>query len=320
MLILNIVAILAALALAQRPSSTTKGPRSSKGLVPKREGNQPTTSDGTQPTPIGGDQPYPVEGIPTSSPKGKPKSSAKGKQTTPVKGKPTSSVKGKPKSSVKGKPTSSGKGKPKSSVKGKPTSSAKGRKPTPVNEGQPVPANSNQPIPEKGITDDLGGLFGINLITIDLKSIPANILGGLVVTGPESSKTVKASLKNLGGTGPYKATFKADPSLPNHTIYAPKMPPKGVKMPVVIFGNGLCMNQGGMYSEFLNEIASYGYLVIANGPPTGGTGAEKSIQMVESINWAMKNEDASSYGMLDLEKIASTGLSCGGLDAYSASK
>jgi hypothetical protein len=40
-----------------------------------------------------------------------------------------------------------------------------------------------------------------------------------------------------GGSGPYKAHYVEDPSLPKHTIYAPKEPPKE-PMPAVVFGEG----------------------------------------------------------------------------------
>jgi hypothetical protein len=37
-----------------------------------------------------------------------------------------------------------------------------------------------------------------------------------------------------GGSGPYKATYKADPSLPKHTIYYPKTPP-AFAMPIIVY-------------------------------------------------------------------------------------
>jgi hypothetical protein len=42
---------------------------------------------------------------------------------------------------------------------------------------------------------------------------------------------------NTGGSGPYKAVYKADPSLPKHTIYYPKSPPD-IEMPVIVWGEG----------------------------------------------------------------------------------
>jgi hypothetical protein len=40
-----------------------------------------------------------------------------------------------------------------------------------------------------------------------------------------------------GGSGPYKAHYVADPGLPDHTIYAPKTPPKE-PMPLIVWGEG----------------------------------------------------------------------------------
>jgi len=96
-------------------------------------------------------------------------------------------------------------------------------------------------------------------------------------------------------------------------------PPTGIKMPVMVFGNGLCLNKGDMYPDFLTEIASYGYLVIANGQP-GGWGIAKVTQMIDAIDWVMKEENTKKYGTIDTEKIAVSGQSCGGLEAYSTSK
>jgi hypothetical protein len=42
---------------------------------------------------------------------------------------------------------------------------------------------------------------------------------------------------NSGGSGPYKATYKADPGLPKHTIYYPKTPPN-FAMPIIVWGEG----------------------------------------------------------------------------------
>jgi hypothetical protein len=39
-------------------------------------------------------------------------------------------------------------------------------------------------------------------------------------------------------TGPYKAGFWAEPGLPKHTVFAPLEPPKDVKLPIMVWGNG----------------------------------------------------------------------------------
>jgi hypothetical protein len=177
----------------------------------------------------------------------------------------------------------------------------------------------------KGDNGDVGGLFGINIFA-GVSGVSPTVLGGLMATGSESPQgNMRSGLGIMsgtseGGTGPYKAQYTTDPSLPNHTIYAPKTPPKGIKMPVVVFGNGLCLNIGTMYSAFLTEIASHGYVILANGPPNGGFAFAKLSQMAESIDWATKNEAAKKYGDIDSDKIAASGQSCGGLEAYSTSE
>jgi hypothetical protein len=68
-------------------------------------------------------------------------------------------------------------------------------------------------------------------------------------------------------TGPYKVVMEMDPSLPEHTVYRPEQVSrvKG-KLPVVAYGNGACANAGNAFENYLAEVASYGFLVVANGP------------------------------------------------------
>lgn len=70
------------------------------------------------------------------------------------------------------------------------------------------------------------------------------------------------------GTGAYKAIMEVDPSLPTHTVYRPaKLAALGSKkLPIIAWGNGACVNVGNRFRQFLTEIASHGYLVIAIGP------------------------------------------------------
>jgi esterase/lipase len=65
------------------------------------------------------------------------------------------------------------------------------------------------------------------------------------------------------------------------------------------------------------EIASYGYVISADGPPNGNGGAQSRVQdSRDSIDWAIKG-GASKYGTIDLDNITSAGHSCGGLEAMS---
>lgn len=76
--------------------------------------------------------------------------------------------------------------------------------------------------------------------------------------------------------------------------------------------------------NFLSEIASHGYLVVAIGPmPAEGQkgaagGPTKSPLLTDALNWAIaQNADRSSqyFQKLDTNKIAVAGMSCGGLQA-----
>jgi dienelactone hydrolase len=145
--------------------------------------------------------------------------------------------------------------------------------------------------------------------------------GGMPKMGPMSK-----------GSGPYAAAIvEGDPGLPNHTIYRPKdLSPFGKSnpMPVLAWGNGACSSSSRMHANFLAEVASNGFLVIALGPyvaesNTGsggmmGMGGTKSAQMLEAIDWATaenKRSGSKYYGKLDPSRFAVAGMSCGGLQA-----
>jgi dienelactone hydrolase len=191
----------------------------------------------------------------------------------------------------------------------------------------PFVLGQTPPLPAKGDNGEIGGIFGLG-------ATGAPPPGGLTNIAKPGSESPKPGPRNTnGGSGPYKAAYSADPSLPDHTVYAPvKPPPANVKVPVLVWGNGGCRNGGSGFSDFLTEISSYGYIVIANGPP-GSPSALKSsggapgastqshpIQLTQSVDWIMKGgPDVSKYGSVDTNHIAAGGQSCGGLEAYSAS-
>ncbi len=126
-----------------------------------------------------------------------------------------------------------------------------------------------------------------------------------------------------GGTGPYSAITYTDNSLPTHTIFRPKDLTafgKAKKLPIIAWGNGACANSPWEHVNFLSEVASHGFVVIAIGPMPQegekGGGKSTSSQMTDAINWAIaQNSDKKSpfYNKLDVSKIAVSGMSCGGL-------
>ena len=134
-----------------------------------------------------------------------------------------------------------------------------------------------------------------------------------------------------GGTGPYKAVVYEAEGFAEHTIFAPKdLSAFSAKkpLPVLVWGNGGCANSPRGHEKFLNEIASYGYLVLATGvmpkeeaPRRMGMGMgsqSRSEQQVESMDWAFaQNADKNSpfYQKIDTKNICISGMSCGGLQA-----
>ena len=72
-----------------------------------------------------------------------------------------------------------------------------------------------------------------------------------------------------GGTGPYKAIMMEEASLATHTIFRPQDLSKFDKknpLPVLVWGNGGCANSPSGHVNFLNEVASQGFLIVAIGP------------------------------------------------------
>lgn len=69
------------------------------------------------------------------------------------------------------------------------------------------------------------------------------------------------------GSGRFAALKEEDASLPDHTVYRPKdlAALGGTKLPIVVWGNGGCAGDGAGQRQHLLELASHGYLVIANG-------------------------------------------------------
>ena len=164
---------------------------------------------------------------------------------------------------------------------------------------------------------------------------PAGAVVALPAVGEETGERTVED----GGTGPYKAIMVGDSSIPTHTIYRPKDLSafgNNVKLPILAWGNGGCANSSGGHQNYLSEIASHGFIIVAIGPlpapgggrggaPGGGAaagGGPTGGTLLNAINWAVaqNGDSASRYkGKLDVSKIAAFGHSCGGLQALEIS-
>ena len=146
------------------------------------------------------------------------------------------------------------------------------------------------------------------------------------------------------GRGPYQAVAQVREDAPAYTLYRPQVLPDE-PLPIVLWGNGGCRDNGLSASHALREFASHGFLVIANGAagqelavrsevPVSPAGPERlpppserlpdetsTEQMLAALEWAAKaNSDPGDplYGRIDTRKVAAAGHSCGGLQALAA--
>jgi hypothetical protein len=142
-------------------------------------------------------------------------------------------------------------------------------------------------------------------------------------------------------SGTFAVIVEHDDSLATHTIYRPATL-GAIRHPILVWGEGACADAGLMFPEFLSEIASYGVVVVADGPPVtrsqiqaaGDTPAAtetprqppriepNGTDLIAALDWAFEqNRDASSpyYQKLDTTEVAAMGMSCGGLMSYGAS-
>ena len=118
--------------------------------------------------------------------------------------------------------------------------------------------------------------------------------------------------------------MKEESDLKEHTVFVPQDLSKfdaNNPLPILVWGNGACANSPWEHMNFLNEIASNGFIVLATGiipivDEWYRGPMSRSEQQIESIDWAFKqNADPQSpyYQKLDVKNICVAGMSCGGL-------
>jgi putative CocE/NonD family hydrolase len=148
------------------------------------------------------------------------------------------------------------------------------------------------------------------------------------------------------GTGPWPAVAELRTELPTHTVYHPARLP-ATTLPLFVWGNGACRDNGLAHGTFLRQIASQGYFVIAAGrprtevtqpvaapvpavataaaqvpPPRREPDETQASQLLDAIDWAERENarDGSPFhGHIDIERIAVGGHSCGGLQTLAIS-
>jgi dienelactone hydrolase len=129
-------------------------------------------------------------------------------------------------------------------------------------------------------------------------------------------------------SGPHEVVLEQDPNFDTHTIYRPV---GATNMPIVVWGNGGCAKNGTGFAEFLAEVASHGFLVVADGAPGGGSGSggcgggggggADGTPLIQAMDWAIEQNGKTCspvYKKVNTTKIAAMGQSCGGLMTYQA--
>ncbi|MBU0994364.1 MAG: alpha/beta hydrolase [Proteobacteria bacterium] len=116
-------------------------------------------------------------------------------------------------------------------------------------------------------------------------------------------------------------TLEEDPGLPNHSIYRPTdLDSVEDKLPIVLWGEGGCILPGAAFTDFLSEIASKNYLVIANNGISQWRFTTSGM-LLDAIDWAISENsrpDSKYFEKIDTTKVAVMGQSCGGLEALHA--
>jgi dienelactone hydrolase len=151
-----------------------------------------------------------------------------------------------------------------------------------------------------------------------------------MATSVFADEPTKRLIEN-GGGGKFPAIMLTEESLPTHTIFRPQQldavsSKKGSSkesLPLIVWGNGACFDSPFEHVNFLNEIASHGFMVIAIGTLPKETGEQNkerstSAKLTAAIDWAVAqttNTDSIYFKKINTKKIAVAGMSCGGLQA-----
>jgi dienelactone hydrolase len=141
--------------------------------------------------------------------------------------------------------------------------------------------------------------------------------------------SLRYSMPDTPGTGPYPSMRTVDPAFPGHVIYRPRdLSTVDRPLPVLVWGNGGCTADAAAARGFLGEIASHGYLVIAPGsqmsgpgmsppPPHTPSGHTTVADVKAGMDLALAANQTSGpyWHRIDIARFAVAGASCGGLQA-----
>jgi hypothetical protein len=166
------------------------------------------------------------------------------------------------------------------------------------------------------------------------KAVLLNVIFLLVLSSGNSQSIQEFKVIDNGGAGTHKAIAAKDSIFPDFTIYRPTDLDFAVSkttLPLIVFGNGGCFNTSLPFERYLNEIASFGYVVMAIGPFQDSintlndsiaykyTYPEKMLEAIDKMTAAVHDTSCEYYLKVDLDHVAVMGQSCGGLQALAVS-
>lgn len=214
-----------------------------------------------------------------------------------------------------------------------------------IRGGQPpilILQGSEDPIVRPNLTDDYVEKMRKAGSNVDYIRIPGAhdvaFNAGLEITKPAMDAFFARHLQNKhaaqpllkvkapegGGKGPYRAVAVSERSLPEFVVYRPadmRMAAwREKKLPVMVYANGGCMDTSVHVEKMLIEIASHGYVIIAIGemqnyPHDRREKSTPASMLTDAMDWidAQAVDSTSAYyNVVDVERIAACGHSCGG--------
>jgi dienelactone hydrolase len=123
----------------------------------------------------------------------------------------------------------------------------------------------------------------------------------------------------LAVPGPHEVVAEPAHGAPRLLVYRPASLapfPSQDTLPVVVWGNGGCMADGGGFAAYLSTIASHGFLVVTTAPVDGDPQARTtSADLIAAIDWAegeAARDGSPLAGKVATGAVAVMGQSCGG--------
>ena len=130
--------------------------------------------------------------------------------------------------------------------------------------------------------------------------------------GPALAATTYPIEAHYSAAGPWEVSFGTHRDLSGNgyeLFYPAHLGTNGFKHPILTWGNGTYATPG-LYVGILNQLASWGFMVIASTNPMTGTGAEMLAAAQEMLR-LNQNPSSIFYGRLDTNAIGALGHSQG---------